>query len=63
MNELDLINIITEIVKRCIDSNPNFNEWEKAYRKAYEDEIKEFAKQYYHSREQNRNGGINSGQY
>lgn len=62
MNELDFINIIAEIMKKCIDNNPNFNEWEKAYRKAYEDEIKEFAKQYYHSLEQNRNGGTNSGQ-
>ena len=63
MNELDLINIIAEIVKKCIDNNPNFDEWEKAYRKAYEDEIKEFAKQYYYSLEQTRNKGINSGQY
>lgn len=32
MNELDLINVIAGIVKRCIDNNSNFNEWEKAVR-------------------------------
>ena len=52
MNEVDFISIFAEIVKKCIDNNPNFNEWEKAYRKAYEDELKELAKQYYHTRNQ-----------
>lgn len=52
MNEMDFISVFAEIVKKCIDNNPNFNEWEKAYRKAYEDELKELAKQYYHTRNQ-----------
>lgn len=49
MNELDFLNIVAEVMKKCIDNSPNFTEWEKACRKAYEDEVKEFAKQYYHS--------------
>ena len=47
MNELDFISAFAEIVKKCIDNNSNFTEWEKAYRKAYEDELKEIAKQFY----------------
>lgn len=62
MNEMDLINAVAEMVKRCIDNNPNFTEWEKAYRKAYEDEIKELAKQYYHSLNRGNDGGISGGQ-
>ena len=52
MNEMDFINILVEIIKKSIDRNPNFNEWEKAYRKAYGDEVKELAKQYYNMRNQ-----------
>lgn len=61
MNKLDFINIVAEIMKKCIDNSPNFTEWEKAYRKAYEDEVKEFAKQYYYSLNQGKNGGIGNG--
>lgn len=61
MNELDFINTVAEIIKKCIDNNPNFTEWEKACRKAYEDEIKEFAKQYYHFLNQGKDGGISNG--
>ena len=61
MNEMDLINAVAEMVKRCIDNNPNFTEWEKAYRKAYEDEIKELAKQYYRSLNQINDGGLSDG--
>lgn len=61
MNELDFINTVAEIIKKCIDNNPNFTEWEKAYRKVYEDEVKELAKQYYHSLNQGKDGGISNG--
>lgn len=61
VNELDYINTIAEIMKKCIDNNPNFTEWEKAYQKSYEDEIKELAKQYYHSLNQGEDGGTHSG--
>ncbi|MDE6926076.1 MAG: hypothetical protein K2P59_12590 [Acetatifactor sp.] len=61
MNELDFINTIAEIIKKCIDNNPDFTEWEKVCRKAYEDEIKALAKQYYHSLNQGKDGGISSG--
>lgn len=47
MNELDFVNAFIEIIKKSIDDNPNYTEWEKAYRKAYEDELKELAKQFY----------------
>lgn len=62
MNEMDLINAIAEMIKRCIDNNPNFTEWEKACRKAYEDEIKELAKQYYRSLNRGNGGGTSDGQ-
>ena len=29
MNELDMVKAISEFVKRSIDNNPNFSEWEK----------------------------------
>lgn len=57
MNELDFLNIVAEVMKKCIDNSPNFTEWEKACRKAYEDEVKEFAKQYYHSLNQSKTEG------
>ena len=47
MNELDFVNAFIEIIKKSIDNNLNYTEWEKAYKKAYEDELKEFAKQFY----------------
>ena len=47
MNKLQLINTFAEIMKASIDNNPNYNEWERAYRKACEDEIKKLAKKYY----------------
>lgn len=47
MNELDFVNALIEIIKKSIDNHPNYTEWEKAYRKAYEDELKELAKQFY----------------
>lgn len=47
MNELDFVNAFIEIIKTSIDNHPNYTEWEKAYRKAYEDELKELAKQFY----------------
>lgn len=47
MNELDFVNAFIEIIKKSIDDNANYTEWEKAYRKAYEDELKELAKQFY----------------
>lgn len=50
MNEADFISFFAEIMKRCIDNNPNYSEWEKAFRKSVEDEIKELAKQYYNSK-------------
>lgn len=56
MNEIDFINAVVEIMKRSIDNNPNYNEWEKAFRKACEDEVKELAKQYYNARQQSNMG-------
>lgn len=51
MNELDMVKAISEFVKRSIDNNPNFSEWEKWWRKCGVEETVELAKECY--RQQN----------
>lgn len=47
MDEIKLINVISEIVKQSIDNNPNFSEWEKWWRKEGIEETKKYAKEFY----------------
>lgn len=60
MNELDLMNLLSELVKQSIDNNPNFSEWEKWWRKAGIEQTKELAKAYYNQqhplKQEDKNG-------
>jgi len=47
MNELDYVKIIVEFVKRSIDNNPNYSEWEKWWRKCGTEQTEELAKELY----------------
>ena len=54
MNELDMVKAISEFVKRSIDHNPNFSEWEKWWKKCGVDGTTEIAKEYYEQRQKSR---------
>lgn len=54
MDQLDLIKLISEMVKQSIDHNPNFSEWERWWRKYGVEQTVEFAKKCYEQQPRHR---------